>query len=270
MRPRCVALATRDPALYAELAPALRDRGIRTISLLPGERIPERAVAVLTSDAEAPTLHHPHVIGLAADADRTHLWAALEGLFRSADHEEVTVGIDPGPRPGFAALLGSALVAQGTLESPESVARLGQQLKRGFPGRTLRFRVGRGDRPARDRIVNALEALHPTIELVDERRTTPRGHRRPRDATAARLIATTPGQTVAGRVPLVITPGDIANVQRISREHSGGRLTISRSDADRVLRGEITLGEAVGARGGTAPAGSRARRDRSQRSPESS
>lgn len=265
-----MALVTRDPALYAELAPALRDRGIRTISLLPGERIPERAVAALTSSEEASKLRHTHVIGLAPDADRTPLWAALEGLFRSADHQEVTVGIDPGPRPGFAALLGSAVVAEGNLETPESVARLGQQLKRGFPGRTLRFRVGRGDRPARDRIVNALEPLHPTIELVDERRTTPRGRRRPRDATAARLIATTPGQTVAGRIPLVITPGDIANVQRISREHSGGRLTISRSAADRVLRGEITIGEAVGAQASAAPSGHADRRHRTHGAPEPS
>ena len=33
--------------------------------------------------------------------------------------------------------------------------------------------------------------------------------------------------------------------QRLSREGSGGRLTISRSSAHRVLRGEVTLAEAV-------------------------
>jgi hypothetical protein len=80
---------------------------------------------------------------------------------------------------------------------------------------------------------------------VDEQGTTPRGHRRPRDAAAARSIARSRGRPVREPIPLTFTPGDVANLQRLSREGSGGRLTISRSSAHRVLQGEITLAEAV-------------------------
>ena len=44
---------------------------------------------------------------------------------------------------------------------------------------------------------------------------------------------------------VTFTAGEVANLQRLSREGSGGRVTISRSSAHRVLRGEITLAEAV-------------------------
>jgi hypothetical protein len=109
----------------------------------------------------------------------------------------------------------------------------------------LKFRVGAGDPPARNRIVNALVVHHRAVELVDENGTTPRGRRRPRDAEAARSIAETPGTPVKDPLTGTFTPGEIANLQRLSRERSGGRVTISRSSAHRVLRGELTLAEAV-------------------------
>ncbi|MCI4361343.1 MAG: hypothetical protein L3J91_06520, partial [Thermoplasmata archaeon] len=159
--------------------------------------------------------------------------------------EDLVVGIDPGPRPGYAILEGPRVIGQGIVESPEEVARLGSHLRRRFPTRAIRFRVGSGDRLSRDRIVNALLPLRRPIEVVDEHRTTPRGQRRPRDAIAARAIASSSGRRVHGRALLTITPGEVANLQRLSREGSGGQFTIPRQLAEGVLRGELTLTEAL-------------------------
>jgi hypothetical protein len=93
--------------------------------------------------------------------------------------------------------------------------------------------------------VNALLDHARSVELVNERGTTPRGRRRPRDAAAARLIARSPGTPAHDHLAGTITPGEVSNLQRLSREGSGGRVTISRTSAHRVLRGEITLAEAV-------------------------
>jgi hypothetical protein len=109
----------------------------------------------------------------------------------------------------------------------------------------VRFRVGSGDHVARDRIVHALWESRRPIEIVDERNTTPRGTRRPRDHVAARRIASIPGTPIAHRPWLRITAGEIANLQRLSRETSGGEFTISRSSASRVLEGKMTMGEAI-------------------------
>jgi hypothetical protein len=243
---RSVGLITRDPSLYHELAGLLRERRWPTVSLFPGSRIPENVAVVLTSPEEACLIAHPNVIPVSEGIDRRALGAAVEhALGPSSPEEEIIVGIDPGPRPGYAVLAGAAVIGQGNLDSPESAGVFANHIRHRFSTRHVLFRVGTGDPPARNRIVNALLSHQRSVELVDEQGTTPRGRRRPRDAAAARVIARTRGQPVRERIPETFTPGEIANLQRLSREGSGGRVTISRSSAHRVLRGEITLLEAV-------------------------
>jgi hypothetical protein len=246
VRGRSVALATQDPLLYAELAGVLRERRLPSLSLLPGQKIPDQVAVVLTSEAEADSIAHSHVIAVPIEGDRTAIWAEVRSaLSASGGTGELVVGLDPGPRPGFAVLDGRECIAEGVLESPEEAGRLGSHLRRRFPARGLRFRVGSGDRLARDRILNALHPLRRPIEVVNEQGTTPRGRRRPSDLLAARAIARGRGRPTEGRTPLTIKRGEIANVQRLSRLDSGGQFTISRALAEGVLRGELTMSEAL-------------------------
>ena len=246
VRSRYVGLATRDPALYAELAAALRERRLPTVSLLPQDRVPERVAVVLTSPAEADAVHFSRVLPVAPGGTHAGLWAAVQETLLSGERlQELTVGVDPGPRPGYAVLGGGRCLEEGTLGAPEDVALLGRSLKRRFPSTRLHFRVGSGDHIPRDRILNALRALHVTVEVVDERNTTPPGKRRGRDPVSARLIARTLGRLVEGEFAVRATPGEIADLQRRSREESGGRFTIPRSLASRVLEGKISFPEAI-------------------------
>jgi hypothetical protein len=248
LRHRSVALVTRDPALYGELAGFLRERRLPSVSLLPGQRIPDKVAVVLTSPEEAREISHPHVLIVAEVGDRRTLGAAVEdALELRGSGEDLIVGIDPGPRPGYAVFAGVTCIGEGNLESPEAAAIFSGQLRHRFPARRVLYRVGTGDPPSRNRVVNALLTHQRSVELVDEYRTTPRGHRRPRDAAAARSIAHLVGRPVRERLPTTPTPGEIANTQRLSREGSGGQVTISRSSAHRVLQGEISMDEAVAA-----------------------
>ena len=191
-------------------------------------------------------IRHSRVLSAADESDRTAVLAAVRhALGPGAVDDELIVGIDPGPRPGYSVLAGGRPIAEGTLENPEAAGRLGTLLRHRFEGHAIRFRVGHGDPLARDRIVNSLAPLRRPVELVDERGTTPRGARRPRDAAAARAIATAPGRLVHAPAPVRVTPGEIRNLQRLSREDSGGSLTISKVLAGRVLRGELTLPDAI-------------------------
>jgi hypothetical protein len=237
---------TRDPALYADLAGLLRERHIPSVSLLPGQRIPDRAIVVLTSPSEAREIHHPRVVPVPESGGRDSLWVAVESALSATDQRgELVVGIDPGPRPGYAIVSAGHVLSTGCLARPEDAGPLATELQHRFPDRPFRFRVGDGDRIARNRILNALAHVHRPIELVDEQGTTPRGHRRPRDMAAAGAIARSPGRPVRGRQPVTITPGDIQNLQRLSREGSGGQFTIPAFVAEGVLRGDLTLGEAL-------------------------
>jgi hypothetical protein len=256
---------TRDPALYAELAGLLREADFPSMSLLPGDRIPDRVAVVLTSTPEAREIRHPSIIEVAPGADRTALLAALAHAYdRRSSVAEIVLGIDPGPRPGYAVLVDSNSLVKGTLDGPEAVASFARELGRRFPGRSIRCRVGSGDQIARHRIVKALWELQHPIELVDEHGTTPRGKRGLRDPEAARRIAVSRGPLLREPTPMRITAGEIANLQRQSRESTGGHFTISRALASRVLGGELTLAQAIeqgppGAAGSdprTRPAGS--------------
>jgi hypothetical protein len=248
VRSRCVGLVTEDPALYADLASALRERGVPSVSLWPGERIPERVAVVLTSPSEAGRIPHPNVLAVHRDSGRPALWAAVQSALsgeRAQRDAELVIGLDPGPTPGFAVISGGRLLAEGVLSSPEGAASFAATLVHRFPGRGLRFRIGSGDPPDRNRIVRALGPSRFTVELVDERHTTPRVARRHRDAAAAGAIARLPGRS-PGNLPAVRpTPGAITDVQRRSRERSDGRFSISRAMARRVLAGELTLSEAL-------------------------
>ena len=194
-------------------------------------------------------MRHPKMLAVAPGGERPALWAAVELALHPGDpSEEIVLGLDPGPTPGFAVLSGDRCLAEGNLETPEAAAALTREVAHRFSSKALRIRVGSGDRLSRDRILTSLAPLRKVVEMVNERGTTPRGHRRPRDAIAARAIARAAGRPVtAARAAesIQITPGDIANLQRLSRERSGGQFTIPRSEADRVLRGELTLSEAL-------------------------
>lgn len=245
MRHRSVALVTRDPTLYADLAGALRERRIDTLSLLPGDRIPSSVAVVLTSPEESAAISFPRVISVGSGGDRSVLWAAVEGALQGAPTHELVVGIDPGPRPGYAVLSGPTSLAQGNLDSPEAVAMFGRQLQRRFPDATVMYRVGSGDRTARDRILHVLWGLRRPVEIVDESGTTARGRPRPRDPASAARIARARGQRVHEPTSVRVTPGEIANLQRVSRMESGGHFTIPKALAVQVLEGRISLSEAL-------------------------
>lgn len=245
LRGRSVAIVTRDASTYADIAQVLKERRWPSVSLLPGEKVPERVAVVLTTPDEARAIRHSRVMGVPPEGDRTALWAAVEcALAAESAESELVVGFDPGPRPGYAVVIEGRILAEGNLESPEGAATLGHHLKRSFPDRELRFRVGSGDPRSRDRVLESLLPLRRPVELVNEAGTTPDG-RRPKDAAAARAIARLRGRVVRGVSSSLVTPGEIANVQRLSREGSGGRFTISRADAGRVVRGELTLAQAL-------------------------
>ncbi len=226
---------------------------------------------MLTSPAEAAEISHPRVLVVAEDGDRRALGAAVEmALDAGRPDRDLVVGIDPGPRPGYAVFAGERCIGEGILETPEAAGPFSAHLRHRFASTHVLFRVGAGDPPRRNRIVNALLDHHRSVEIVDERGTTPRGHRRPRDAIAARVIARGVGRSVRERLPTNPTPGEIADTQRLSREGSGGLVTISRSSAHRVVRGEISMAEAVADTLRARPAGESPRssgRERTKREP---
>jgi len=89
--------------------------------------------------------------------------------------------------------------------------------------------------------------LELPIEIVDESKTTSsqQTKRSDRDSEAAASIALLKGGKVQKRQPLKPTRGDIRRVQEQSRYITEGILSISEKTALDVLRGDISLKEAI-------------------------
>jgi hypothetical protein len=109
--------------------------------------------------------------------------------------------------------------------------------------RSILARVGHGAPSQRDRIINELLDLGLDVEVVDETSTTV-GSDAP-DIKAAIQISFTKGRRTQGKKPVRPTRGEIKNLQRISRMESRGEVTISHDLAEGVLKGELTLAEAI-------------------------
>jgi hypothetical protein len=130
------------------------------------------------------------------------------------------------------------------------VGSLVRSLLNQYPADRASVRIGHGAPRERDAILRALWPLREDgvhIEVVDETGTTPvtGAASWPPDVAAAILIARTPGPEPGAPPRPRLKPGHLREVQRSSRLASGGRLTLSREEAERVARGERTLAEAL-------------------------
>ncbi len=244
---KTIGVFTRDFSLYHDVIAVLKRRMLGYVSLSSLEDIPRRVGVILTSEEELASI--PLLKAVAADAYESVDCAvdlALQKLTGKELYSRLVVGIDPGERPGLAVMGDDVLLQKTSVDDPGDVVSEVRRIQRVYPAKEMGIRIGHGSVILRNRIINSLIPLEVPIEIVDESRTTlPELQRVARDREAAAAIALLNGGRVASRLPLEPTRGAIRNVQRHSRQLTDGRFTISEEVALRVLRGELSLSEAV-------------------------
>jgi len=239
---------TRDFSLYHDLLKVLRKRKIPYVSLSSIDHIPGRIGVILTSHNELHDIKSSKVI--AADVYDTIDHAvdlALQMLIGKELYSKIFIGIDPGEQPGIAVVGDDILLQKMHVETPEEVLNVVKRFLREYPAIETLIRIGHGSIITRNRIINSLISLEIPIEIVDETKTTSsqQKSRHERDSEAAASIAMLPGGKVQRRLPLKPTKGDIRNVQERSRQLTDGRFSISEKTALEVLKGNISLKEAI-------------------------
>ena len=239
---------TKDFSLYHDLLKVLKRRKIPYVSLSSINHIPSRIGVILTSHNELHDVKSPKVI--AADVYDTIDHAvdlALQMLIGKELYSKVFIGIDPGEQPGIAVVGDDILLQKINVETPEKVVTVVKRLLREYPATETLIRIGHGSIITRNRIINSLISLEVSIEIVDETKTTTSQQtKRPdKDSAAAASIAMLPGGKVQRRLPLKPTRGDIRKVQEQSRRLTDGEFSISEKTALDVLKGEISLKEAI-------------------------
>jgi hypothetical protein len=245
---KTIGIYTKNFSLYHDLLEVLRRRKIPYVSLLSIDNIPRRIGVVLTSHNELHDIKSQK--GLAADVYDSIDHAvdiALQILIGKELYSKVYIGIDPGEKPGVAIVGDDILLQKTHVKSPEEVAGIVKRFLKEYPAIKCLIRVGHGSIITRNRIINTLIPLEIPIEIVDESKTTSsqQTKRSDRDSEAAATIALLKGGKVQKRQPLKPTRGDIRRVQEQSRYITEGILSISEKTALDVLKGDISLKEAI-------------------------
>ena len=239
---------TKDFSLYHDILKVLKKRRLAYVVLKSPQHIPKRIGVVITSDGESGSVRTAKTVAVdLCDSVDHAVDVALQRLTGKDLYSKVFIGIDPGERPGIAVVGDDVLLQKKQARSPEDVMRIIQMFLSMYPAVEVYIRIGHGSILSRNRIINSLIPLKIPIEIVDETRTTPSQQlaRPQRDGEAAAAIALLSGGKVQKKLPLEPTRGAIRNVQRLSRQLSNGRFTISEEKAVDVLKGKLSLEEVI-------------------------
>ena len=247
---RVIGVLTEDPRVYFEMLTALRSEGLRHLSLDFDEPLPANLGVIISTDRERPRICFDEVV---TDEDPAVAVAKAKAMLSGGrDLTKIVVGVDPGDRPGVAAVANDGSELQRTrVSSPEEVAEAVRHISESYLPASIIVRIGHGDRTNRNRIFNMLWDRGYAVEIVDERNTTTRS--KTPDEDAAYEIALTPGYSPKKRQEVSPAPGEIRNIQRLSRIQSDGTLTVSRELAEKVASGQISMEEAIARQRRAAP-----------------
>jgi len=240
-----IGLLTEDPRTYFEMLEVLREKGLRFVSLEFDDSVPAHVGVIITTEGERDRVPFDDVV---TDRDpEVAVSRALKSLAGDSTVENLCVGVDPGHRPGVAAVGDGAILYRAVASTPEGVSDIIDGMVREYAPTNILVRIGNGDRTNRNRIFNKLWDMGHRLEIVDERNTTTRSETPDEDAAVE--IAMTPGYRPVKRQTVRPCDGELRNIQRLSRLESDGRLTVSKDLAAKVAVGELSLREAIDIQG---------------------
>lgn len=253
---KIIAVMTENFAIYYDLVKALKSRDVAFISLTFTDLIPSNVGVVITTNNDEAKVEFDTKISI--DTDSADIEAGIQTAINEAIKQlsgitklgVLTIGIDPGKRPGIAVIGDSDLINVYQVLSPEEVVKKVQQILTIYPADQTRVRIGHGAPTARNRIINSLFELKIPIEIVDETSTSKNIPKRSgkldmSDIKAAISIAFTPGNLIRSKYEINPTAGELREIQRVSRLESGGAVTISKELAEMVAKGELSLRDAI-------------------------
>ena len=238
---KVIGVFTNDFRFFYQVVRLLKERGEPFVSLGRSGAVPHTVGVVITTPKERESVHFGKVVSLDDPEEAVNTAHCL--LAGGTKFRTVIVGIDPGKSTGVAIFGEGKLLASETVDSPEHVADSLARLLKCLSFSKAIVRVGDGDPTKGNRIIRTIWPLFSEVELVDETGTSVRSEEP--DVAAAKRIAMTKGELLDEPPRVAPTPGEVRDIQRLSRIESQGGVTISTARAHAVATGELTLAQAI-------------------------
>ncbi len=252
-----VIISTNNMRFYYAVTGYLKEKGVPFMSFRLGEPVPTRNSVLITTEEEAALMEHPRIFY--HDNPITAARMAIQGMKSGKRYREIIIGIDPGKAIGIAVTGDGGILSASVLSSVEEVREELLFYTGYYTAERFLIRIGNGDQTVRDRITAEIWPLGLRMEMVREQdvrkdeksaNAFARNRREASDIAAAIGIAAMEGEVIEHEPKIRPTDGEIREIQRRSRIASNGRLTISRTVARRVAKGEMEMDEAIEEQGG--------------------
>ena len=240
-----VVIRSADFKLAFRLMETLRRKGLQFTQLEIGQSLPSKDTIWFGSEEEVENAMDEGR-GIACNIDCCESAVTQATILRNGLSiiEHISIGIDPGPRPGLAWLADGVLMGVAQLEGIDFVVEHINSITTAAEFKNMTLRIGDGAPLLRDRIINKCLEKQWNIEEVDETKTS-RGLLRHNHSTSAIRIALLRGKRVWQLRVLKPTDGQIRYIQNQSRSDSFGAKTISKELAAKVGTGDLTMPQAL-------------------------
>jgi hypothetical protein len=245
------AVATENPKILYRIVQLLKDLDIQFVICSPVDHRCEHAHIVI-SDPDDNSEQHSGRIEVTEEFDidfvTIEIISKLHDLYNPS---RAVVGIDPGMTFGVALVIDGIPVYTCSPTSPAVVAILTKTLLEYahtlFPASEKLVRIGTGSRLYAGLLLRSFRnaQINPTIELVNEHRTTIIGGARS-DESAAILIAGRAGRQVEDSdLNIDAKAGYIRSLKQYVSQLTRGKKSLTSKDARSLLAGESDLEDII-------------------------
>lgn len=163
-----VGIFTLDFKFYHDIIVDLRKWKIPFTSLESTSNIPQDVAVVLSSEKDERFWDRQ----INARDSTYGIRNSLPLLMNREVFDEVVIGLDPGPYPGVAVIADNVLTEAFETPMIEMVRKEVMEIRDSYRYRNISIKIGDGDKPHRDRIIQDLAETGIDLKVVDERNTS--------------------------------------------------------------------------------------------------
>lgn len=163
-----IGVFTNDFKFYRDIIRLLREWNLPFLSLEEPFSVPDDVAVVLSSSKDEFVITNQ----VKSDNPKQALRMSLPRLLLKESFNNLVIGIDPGPYPGLAVFGDNILTEAYECTSVENAGDEIASIVRSYSYNDLEIKIGDGDAPNRDFILDTLKPLNLRVRIVDEKNTS--------------------------------------------------------------------------------------------------